>query len=82
MISSHFKPYHIPLFLAKYAWLSLRRMPMLVHFEVTMRCNACLLYTSQDSAIRESHRANDPRVQDAYALRCMPQVHGLSLIHI
>ena len=31
-----------------------------------------------DSAIRESHRdkAADPRVQDAYALRCMPQVHG------
>lgn len=29
-----------------------------------------------DSAIRESHRENDPRVQDAYALRCMPQVHG------
>jgi histidine ammonia-lyase len=28
------------------------------------------------SAIRESHRKNDPRVQDAYALRCMPQVHG------
>jgi histidine ammonia-lyase len=28
------------------------------------------------SAIRESHRTNDPRVQDAYALRCMPQVHG------
>ncbi len=29
-----------------------------------------------DSEIRESHRADDPRVQDAYALRCMPQVHG------
>src|SRR6185369_39404 len=29
-----------------------------------------------DSEIRESHRHNDPRVQDAYALRCMPQVHG------
>lgn len=28
------------------------------------------------SAIRESHRTDDPRVQDAYALRCMPQVHG------
>jgi histidine ammonia-lyase len=28
------------------------------------------------SEIRESHRTNDPRVQDAYALRCMPQVHG------
>ena len=30
----------------------------------------------QDSEIRESHRDNDPRVQDPYALRCMPQVHG------
>jgi histidine ammonia-lyase len=29
-----------------------------------------------DSEIRESHRLNDPRVQDAYALRCAPQVHG------
>jgi histidine ammonia-lyase len=29
-----------------------------------------------DSAMRDSHRTNDPRVQDAYALRCMPQVHG------
>jgi histidine ammonia-lyase len=28
------------------------------------------------SEIRESHRKNDPRVQDAYSLRCMPQVHG------
>jgi histidine ammonia-lyase len=30
----------------------------------------------RDSQIRESHRENDPRVQDAYSLRCMPQVHG------
>ncbi len=29
-----------------------------------------------DSAIRESHRTNDRRVQDAYGLRCIPQVHG------
>ncbi|MGQ0646713.1 MAG: histidine ammonia-lyase [Gemmatimonadaceae bacterium] len=29
-----------------------------------------------ESAIRESHRDDDPRVQDAYALRCMPQVLG------
>jgi histidine ammonia-lyase len=28
------------------------------------------------SEIRESHRERDPRVQDAYSLRCMPQVHG------
>jgi MoaA/NifB/PqqE/SkfB family radical SAM enzyme len=40
MLSSRFKTYHLPLFLAKYAWLSMRRMPVLVHFEVTMRCNA------------------------------------------
>lgn len=33
----------------------------------------------EGSAIRESHRTNDPRVQDAYALRCMPQVHGPAL---
>lgn len=30
----------------------------------------------QDSEIRRSHLTNDPRVQDAYSLRCMPQVHG------
>ena len=30
----------------------------------------------QGSGIRESHRTGDPRVQDAYSLRCMPQVHG------
>jgi len=30
----------------------------------------------EDSEIRRSHMANDPRVQDAYSLRCMPQVHG------
>ncbi|HWF88664.1 MAG TPA: histidine ammonia-lyase [Pyrinomonadaceae bacterium] len=30
----------------------------------------------QDSEIRQSHIVNDPRVQDAYSLRCMPQVHG------
>ena len=29
-----------------------------------------------DSEIRRSHVDNDPRVQDAYSLRCMPQVHG------
>jgi histidine ammonia-lyase len=28
------------------------------------------------SEIRESHREGDPRVQDAYSLRCTPQVLG------
>jgi MoaA/NifB/PqqE/SkfB family radical SAM enzyme len=40
MLSARFKPWHVPLFLAKYAWLTARRMPVLVHFEVTLRCNA------------------------------------------
>ena len=35
-----------------------------------------LLSIMEGSEIRESHRADDPRVQDAYSLRCMPQVHG------
>ncbi len=28
------------------------------------------------SEIRESHRDNDPRVQDAYSVRCIPQIMG------
>jgi histidine ammonia-lyase len=30
------------------------------------------------SELRESHRCNDARVQDAYSMRCIPQVHGAS----
>ena len=30
----------------------------------------------EGSAIRESHRYADDRVQDMYSLRCMPQIHG------
>ena len=32
-----------------------------------------------DSAIVASHRDDDTRVQDAYSLRCTPQVHGAAL---
>ncbi len=35
-----------------------------------------LLRLLEGSEIREAHRKNDSRVQDAYCLRCMPQVHG------
>ena len=35
-----------------------------------------LLFLLKGSEIRKSHLKNDPRVQDAYSLRCMPQVHG------
>jgi histidine ammonia-lyase len=37
---------------------------------------AHLVSLLEGSEIRESHRENDPRVQDAYSIRCMPQVHG------
>jgi len=30
------------------------------------------------SPLVASHRENDPRIQDAYSLRCAPQVHGAS----
>ena len=35
-----------------------------------------LLELLEGSEIREAHREHDSRVQDAYCLRCMPQVHG------
>ncbi len=37
-----------------------------------------LMHLNRGSQIRESHRSadHDPRVQDAYSLRCAPQVHG------
>ena len=40
MLTSEFKPWHVPVFLVKYAYLTAMRKPVLVHFEVTMRCNA------------------------------------------
>ena len=41
-----------------------------------VRSAALLRDLLADSEVRESHRVGDPRVQDPYALRCMPQVHG------
>ena len=40
MLSSRFAPWDVPIFLAKYAYLTVIRKPILVHFEVTLRCNA------------------------------------------
>jgi len=37
---------------------------------------ANLWHLLQGSAIRESHRTGDVRVQDPYSIRCIPQVHG------
>src|SRR6266513_775969 len=35
-----------------------------------------LMSILEGSEIRRSHLKDDPRIQDAYSLRCMPQVHG------
>jgi histidine ammonia-lyase len=43
------------------------------------RSAAMLRALLANSQLRESHRYGDPRVQDAYALRCVPQVHGPAL---
>ena len=40
------------------------------------RAAALMRELLENSEIRESHRENDPRVQDAYSLRCAPQVLG------
>ncbi len=40
---------------------------------------AALRYLIAGSAIRESHRENDKRVQDPYCIRCQPQVTGASV---
>lgn len=37
-----------------------------------------MLLMLSGSEIRNSHLENDPRVQDSYSLRCIPQVHGAS----
>jgi len=42
-------------------------------------CGEALRRLMAGSAIRASHRVNDPRVQDPYCLRCQPQVMGAAL---
>ena len=44
-----------------------------------MRAAAALRGLLAGSAIRDSHRFGDPRVQDPYSLRCQPQVAGACL---
>ncbi len=37
-----------------------------------------ILSLIKNSEIRKSHLRNDSRVQDAYSIRCVPQIHGAS----
>lgn len=41
-------------------------------------CAANMRQLLKKSEIRRSHLYDDPRVQDAYSIRCIPQVHGAS----
>ncbi len=40
MLTDEFRPWHVPVFFLKYAWLTVTQRPLLVNFEVTGRCNA------------------------------------------
>ena len=44
-----------------------------------IEAGAALRALMEGSAIRASHRVDDPRVQDPYCLRCQPQVMGAAL---
>ena len=55
-----------------------KRIHLLRPYKGQLTVAANIRRMMQGSEIRESHRINDPRVQDAYSLRCMPQVHGAS----
>jgi len=52
---------------------ALRNQPGQIAVAATLRC------LMADSAIRDSHREGDAKVQDPYSLRCQPQVMGAIL---
>lgn len=43
-----------------------------------LKTAANILEMIKNSEIRDSHLQDDPRVQDSYSIRCIPQVHGAS----
>jgi MoaA/NifB/PqqE/SkfB family radical SAM enzyme len=57
MLSKRFKPWHLVPFSLRYAKLRIQKRPVLVHFEVTMRCNArCDFcdYWKTDAKVKET----------------------------
>ena len=55
-----------------------RRIQELRPHEGQKLCAGNLRRLMAKSEIRESHRHDDSHVQDAYSIRCIPQVHGAS----
>ncbi len=47
-------------------------------FPGQINCAKNILRLIKNSQIRKSHIKNDSRVQDAYSIRCVPQIHGAS----
>jgi histidine ammonia-lyase len=47
-------------------------------YEGQLTTAANVLSLIKNSEIRDSHRNDDKKVQDAYSLRCVPQIHGAS----
>lgn len=47
-------------------------------FSGQINCASNMRELIKNSEIRNSHLKNDTRVQDAYSLRCVPQIHGAS----
>jgi histidine ammonia-lyase len=54
------------------------RLHKLRPFPGQLTTAANILALIKNSEIRKSHIKNDPRVQDAYSIRCVPQIHGAS----
>lgn len=55
-----------------------KRLHELRPFKGQLNSAENMLKLISNSEIRKSHLENDPRVQDSYSTRCVPQIHGAS----
>lgn len=55
-----------------------RKLHLLRPYPGQLTTAANILSLIKNSSIRASHLKNDTKVQDAYSLRCVPQIHGAS----
>ncbi|MDP3150551.1 MAG: histidine ammonia-lyase [Ignavibacteria bacterium] len=55
-----------------------KRLHLLRPYPGQLKTAENILSLIEESEIRTSHLKNDKRVQDAYSIRCVPQIHGAS----
>ena len=55
-----------------------KRLHQLRPYPGQLKTAGNILSLIEESEIRTSHLKNDQRVQDAYSIRCVPQIHGAS----